>query len=72
MMAFKFEFNLGAAYILPNGEIAVGGMNGFNLFNPNKIVTNKYVPKIVIQIQNFGEALNRSIQDGDTVILNWK
>ncbi|NLL27504.1 MAG: histidine kinase [Bacteroidales bacterium] len=64
------EFNLGAAYILPNGEIAVGGMNGFNLFNPNKIVTNKYVPKIVIpEFKIFGEALNRSIQDGDTVIL---
>ncbi len=41
------EFTRGYAY-LSSGEIAFGGNNGFNIFNPQKLNINKVIPKIVI------------------------
>ena len=42
------EFNLGAQFRAPDGELFFGGVNGFNAFYPHKIATNPYVPPIVI------------------------
>jgi ligand-binding sensor domain-containing protein len=42
------EFNGGAALKLSTGEMAFGGVNGFNFFHPDKIPTNIYKPKLAI------------------------
>lgn len=41
------EFNLGASCLCPDGEILVGGMNGFNSFYPDSIRDNPHIPPIV-------------------------
>lgn len=66
------EFNLGAAYLLNDGRIAVGGMNGFNLFNPEKIKSNNQIPKIVItEFKLFNKPYGRYIENGDTIELDY-
>ncbi len=42
------EFNLRACYTSPDGEIFLGGMNGFNSFYPGKTEDNPYIPEIII------------------------
>ncbi len=42
------EFNAGAHYRSPQGEIFVGGFNGFNAFYPDQVTTNAHVPPVVI------------------------
>ncbi|HSO88451.1 MAG TPA: two-component regulator propeller domain-containing protein [Draconibacterium sp.] len=43
----SLEFNLRAAYVCTDGEILVGGMNGFNSFYPDSIFGNPYIPNLV-------------------------
>ena len=65
------EFNGGAAEILADGRIVVGGMNGFNLFNPKDIKINRKIPKMVItEFSIFNKPYGVYIEDGDTVILS--
>lgn len=42
------EFNAGAFYSLSNGMLLFGGVNGFNMFDPEKITESRFNPKIVI------------------------
>ncbi|MEC3907163.1 two-component regulator propeller domain-containing protein [Tamlana sp. 2201CG12-4] len=42
------EFNYGAYLMSKNGELLFGGVNGFNVFNPNDIVENAFVPPVTI------------------------
>ncbi|NQZ12344.1 MAG: GAF domain-containing protein, partial [Algicola sp.] len=42
------EFNAAAFYKLSDGQLMVGGVNGFNVFDPRKIKTNPFPPKIMI------------------------
>jgi len=42
------EFNRNACYQSRNGDLYFGGINGFNYFNPNKMVINKQPPPIQI------------------------
>lgn len=42
------EFNRGAYARLSDGRLAFGGVNGFNLINPQKLGHNGTVPKVVI------------------------
>ena len=42
------EFNLGAQFRAPDGELFFGGVNGINAFYPQEIAPNPYVPPIVI------------------------
>ncbi|PKP03200.1 MAG: hypothetical protein CVU11_09120 [Bacteroidetes bacterium HGW-Bacteroidetes-6] len=66
------EFNLGAAFMLDDGRIAVGGMNGFNLFNPEKIKTNDQIPAIVITgFKIFNKPYGRYVENGDTIVLDY-
>lgn len=41
------EFNGGAYYRSPDGEMFFGGVNGFNAFFPEQIQNNPYVPPVV-------------------------
>lgn len=52
------EFNTGAHLRTRRGELAFGGMTGFNLFRPERIVDNDYPPPVAItQIQALEQAL---------------
>ena len=42
------EFNTGAYAKLPNGDLAFGGVNGLNIFNPKKILADRFTPNIFI------------------------
>jgi len=42
------EFNQGAFFKDENGNIYFGGINGLNIFNPEEIVLNSYIPQVVI------------------------
>ncbi|PLW92423.1 MAG: hypothetical protein C0592_10900 [Marinilabiliales bacterium] len=66
------EFNLGAAYKMSDGRILVGGMNGFNIFEPEKIVQNTRVPDIVFtEFEILGKPYEYYLADGDTVVLSY-
>jgi signal transduction histidine kinase/DNA-binding response OmpR family regulator/streptogramin lyase len=42
------EFKYHSYLRLRSGEMLFGGINGFNLFNPNKIEDNSFIPPVVI------------------------
>ena len=42
------EFNVGASYLGTSGELIFGGVNGFNIFRPDQLVTNTSEPPIVL------------------------
>lgn len=49
------EFNNGAYYRADNGEMYFGGINGFNVFEPDRIEESDYQPRVHItgfQVQN--------------------
>ena len=43
----SLEFNLRAAFVCDDGEILMGGMNGFNSFYPDSIYRNLHLPNLV-------------------------
>lgn len=42
------EFNTGAYAKLPNGDLAFGGVNGLNIFNPVSVLKNGFTPHVFI------------------------
>ncbi len=42
------EFNMGAHFQSPSGELFFGGLNGFNAFFPDRIEPNSHVPNVVV------------------------
>jgi diguanylate cyclase (GGDEF)-like protein len=42
------EFNIGAYYESPGGEMFFGGINGFNAFHPGNIRDNPHAPPVVL------------------------
>ncbi len=42
------EFNQGAAYLTSGGEMYFGGINGFNVFRPEAVQDDPYVPPVVL------------------------
>lgn len=54
-------FRLGAFLKLSTGEMAFGGINGFNLFHPDSVEGNTYIPKInLLDLKVF----NKSVEVG--------
>ena len=50
------EFNQGAAYRDSQGRLYFGGINGYNVFDPETIVDNPYPPPVVLtDLQLFNE-----------------
>ena len=79
------EFNAGAYYQSTNGEIYFGGVNGLNVFYPDRINQNQFVPPIEIydfKLFNKSVAVSESasgktilfssILETDTIILTYK
>ena len=66
------EFNLGAALKSRSGLMYFGGMNGYNVFDPNKIKINPVQPVVVISMfRKFNEIVPDDFYDGDTISLNY-
>ena len=42
------EFNTGACAKLPNGNLAFGGVNGYNIFTPKSILVKAFKPRVFI------------------------
>ena len=42
-----YEFNQRSIWVRENGEVAVGGIHGMNVFNPSEIDYNKKLPKVI-------------------------
>ncbi|MFT3702068.1 MAG: ATP-binding protein [Agriterribacter sp.] len=56
------EFNTNALGKLSNGNLVFGGVNGINIFNPEKILTSSYSPDVYITAIQIG---NKAIIPGD-------
>ncbi|SDF18272.1 Signal transduction histidine kinase [Mucilaginibacter pineti] len=59
-----WEFTENSSYKTRSGQLIFGGGNGFNMFRPADIRSNKTVPKLVFT--DF-EVFNQSVRAGDTV-----
>lgn len=65
------EFNGKAAYKDPSGNFYFGGMNGFNIIQPDKIPINKKIGQTVIEdVKLFGKSLKQNIIYSDTIYLS--
>ncbi len=56
------EFRRGASFKASDGRIYFGGINGFNVFVPDSVKGNPYVPPVVITDM---QVFNRSIAPGE-------
>lgn len=55
----NLEYNFNAYYKTRSGTLLFGGINGFTCFHPEDIVSNKYVPPVVLtQLRQNNEVLN--------------
>ncbi len=65
------EFNTGACYKSKSGEMFFGGVNGFNVFHPEHIKDNPYVPPVVItDFQIFNKSVPISKGEDEHSILS--
>lgn len=68
------EFNAGAAFRFSDDRLAVGGVNGFNIFHPDSIRDNPHIPQIVLtRFSKFGLPVisDSSISELSCVNLHW-
>jgi hypothetical protein len=68
------EFNSGAYFKSRDGALYFGGVNGFNVFNPDEIDINHYVPIIAItSLTQGGENINLQGATNrlQTIVLQW-
>ena len=70
------EFSQGACLLLRNGEMAFGGINGFNLFHPRGVGPNLNPPKVVLTAvkKRFDEEMtfDRPLNSVDTITLPYE
>lgn len=61
------EFRLNSAFEGANGEMFVGGIDGFNSFFPEGVIDNKQVPRVVItEFKLFNKAV--AVGDYDSIL----
>jgi signal transduction histidine kinase/ligand-binding sensor domain-containing protein/CheY-like chemotaxis protein len=76
------EFNSGASFRSPSGELFFGGIYGFNYFRPEEIRDNPHLPPVVITgfrrgnrfetLRDSGTALATTISETDTLHLSYR
>jgi diguanylate cyclase (GGDEF)-like protein len=69
------EFNFGAHYRAGNGELFFGGINGFNAFDPQRLVQNARLPPVVLtslQKQNRAADVARPLWRLDEASLGYR
>ena len=73
------EFNTGAYYVSDSGEMFFGGINGFNIFHPDSIRENAYVPPVrITNLKLFNHSMEvgpdgpllKDITDTDELVLS--
>lgn len=70
----NLEFNLRAAHVCADGEILVGGMNGFNSFYPDSISKNPYIPNLVFTSFYKTKGTSKEyikLEEPDKIVLNY-
>jgi signal transduction histidine kinase/ligand-binding sensor domain-containing protein len=68
------EFLLGAYAQNAGGEMLFGGLNGFNIFHPDEIVDNPYVPPVVLTSLTqggVGPELDSTLESLSGVTFSW-
>ena len=68
-------FGLNTNCFLKSGQLAFGGINGVNIFDPSNITSNNYVPPIVItDVKNYGESIKtgKDITEVDEITLSYE
>lgn len=68
-------FNIGACQKLKSGELVFGGINGFNIFHPDQIISNSYIPPVFITgFKKFNKTMNfdKAISDIKEIELAYK
>ncbi|WP_020532559.1 hybrid sensor histidine kinase/response regulator transcription factor [Flexithrix dorotheae] len=76
------EFNTKATFRNKNGEMYFGGKNGFNLFHPDSITENEFIPPVVftgfkifnkdVPIDPLQSPLHKHISETDTLYLSYE
>ncbi len=69
-----YEFNRGASLRSINNRLLFGGINGFNVFTPNDLVKNNYIPPVVItsfKKLNQEVEFSKAITEVDTIVLKY-
>lgn len=69
------EFIINACYGAPDGKLFFGGLNGFNVFNPDEITFNNTPPQVVFtdfSVLNKPYALPVSISYINEIVLSYK
>jgi PAS domain S-box-containing protein len=67
------EFNSNAYYRARSGLIFVGGINGFNLFNPVDIKPNPFAPRVAVTgFQVFNQPLKVDLSGHEPIQLSYK
>jgi signal transduction histidine kinase/ligand-binding sensor domain-containing protein/DNA-binding response OmpR family regulator len=66
-----FEFNRGAYFTSANGSIFFGGINGFNIIDPDDVELNAVLPEPVIKsIRTYNKTINLEYFGTKTLVLN--
>ena len=68
------EFNQNAYAKSNRGELYFGGINGFNMFRPGKIIDNLYIPPVMVtSVTQDGKPLNNegTPESLDEIVLTW-
>ncbi len=66
------EFNVGAHYRSPRGELFFGGVDGFNAFFPERIARNDHPPKVLLtgfRRHNEPDLLEKPLYETDEISL---
>jgi signal transduction histidine kinase/ligand-binding sensor domain-containing protein len=67
------EFNVGAHFASPSGELFFGGIRGFNAFYPERVTGNPHVPPVVITaFGKFNETEREDLTPGEHIELTYQ
>jgi two-component system sensor histidine kinase ChiS len=76
------DFNTNAVMASNNGDLYIGGLNGFNVFTPNRLKDNLYIPPVVltdflifnksVKIGGEDAILQKQITDTDKITISYK
>ena len=68
----SYEFNLGSCFKDKKGVMYFGGMNGFNYFHPDEIISNPTPPVVVFTaFRKFNERQPVELENDDTIRLKY-
>jgi signal transduction histidine kinase/ligand-binding sensor domain-containing protein len=67
------EFNVGAHFASPSGELFFGGIQGFNAFHPEQVTGNPHVPPVVITaFGKLNQVVRRDLEMGEHIELAYQ